>query len=375
MKKKVCIISLSQIAQDGRVLRQIEFLSREYRAIVVGYGFPPTGMKDRSDIEWITLPLRKKYAGTLQRLWERFVIIPFFPKVHPAYRVLVNCDCDVIHVNNWDSLPMAAQVARQRKVKIVLDLHESYDSWYWGLNAGLIKFVFRKYAKNASASTTVVKELVNLHQKFGLNPVVVMNVPSLPVIQTPQKKTDPNKIWLIHHGIATHARRTELMIQTIALCDPRYELHLVLTNYNSKYANKLKKLADDIAPGRVYFYPPYPANKIVEEISKFDVGFFPLPPTNYNYLIALPNKLFEFIAAGLAVCIGPSVNMAEIVGKYGCGVIAPSFDPHDLSKSLNDMTDTRWDELKSASRDAAKELNAENEIGKVLKIYRELLGE
>ena len=108
-------------------------------------------------------------------------------------------------------------------------------------------------------------------------------------------------------------------------------------------------------------------------ISTYDVGFFPLFPTNYNYHIALPNKFFDFIAAGLAICIGPSPSMAGIVNKFGNGVISPTFNPVDFAAILNRTSAFEWDEMKQASIEASKELNADIEMQKLLEIIDKLL--
>jgi glycosyltransferase involved in cell wall biosynthesis len=165
------------------------------------------------------------------------------------------------------------------------------------------------------------------------------------------------------------------MIRMMALCDSRYELHFVLTNFASSYVGKLKQLADNIVPGRVFFHSPLPSMQIVNGISKYDVGFYSLTPTNYNNLIALPNKLFEFIAAGLAVCIGPSPSMAEIVNQYGCGIVSPSFKPEDLAAILNNTSSSDWDKMKRSSIIATKELNGDKEMRILLEIYESLFSE
>jgi glycosyltransferase involved in cell wall biosynthesis len=105
----------------------------------------------------------------------------------------------------------------------------------------------------------------------------------------------------------------------------------------------------------------------------YDVGFYPLYPTNYNNLIALPNKFFEFIAAGLAVCIGPSPSMAEIIEQYNCGLIVPSFEPELFAETLNNTSAKKWDDLKMASFQARNDLNADVEMGKLLNIFNDLL--
>lgn len=374
MTKSVCVISLSNIAADSRVLRQIEYLSRDHVVVVIGYGKPSQQFSGNSAIIWKEIPLPG--FGLLKsfvKLIARLVQVPLVPKINPAYKLALESKCDVYHANNWDSLPMAALAARANGAKLVLDLHESFDSWYWGFSSGLVKFVLRKYSPSVDRSTTVVGNLVEQHRQFGLAPVIIRNIPAIPSQSTTLKITDKEKIHLIHHGVASHTRSTDLMIRVVALCDPRYDLHLVFTNEKSRYVNKLRRLAEEIAPGRVTFLPAYPALEIVENIAKFDIGFFPIPPKNYNYLITLPNKLFEFIAAGLAVVIGPSPSMAEIVNEHHCGIVASSFEPADLAAVINQTTAEQWDQMKLASIEAAQRLNAEIEMAKLLDIYRHLL--
>jgi len=374
LKKSICILSLSNIDRDGRVLRQIDYLSQKYLLTVIGYGTPPDRFAKNPGINWRVIKQPGiTFLKIIKKIFGRFIQAPFLPKTHPAYRYAVETECVAYLANNWDSLPFAALAARKMDKKLILDLHESYKSWYWGLANNLIKFVFNNYAKDVNASTAVVKPIADEHQQFGLDPIVLRNIPSIPNTLTNINQTNPNKIRLIHHGIASPKRCPEIMIKSLASCDPCYELHLVFVNHESPYTKSLQNLAENVAPGRIFFHPPFPPLEIVQNISKYDIGFFPLPPTNFNYKIALPNKLFEFIAAGLAVCIGPSPSMADIVNQYQCGVVAPSFDPDMLAEILNKTNAEKWDQLKKASLEASKVLNADVEMERLFQIFNDLL--
>ena len=91
----------------------------------------------------------------------------------------------------------------------------------------------------------------------------------------------------------------------------------------------------------------------------YDIGLYLLPPTNFNHRYALPNKFFEFIQGRLAVAIGPSPEMAAIVRHYGCGVVAPTFEPESLAAELNALDAAAIAGFKHASHRAAAELCAE----------------
>ncbi len=374
-KSQICIISYSRIAQDSRVLRQIEFLSRKYALTIIGYGPPHQIYSSKEDITWVSILRKarsiKRIIKDLWRIFRYFIGLVDRPSV---LRTAIEAKADVYHANNWDTLPIAAKAARINKAELVIDIHESLRTASGWLYTLLNKVVVRRYKNQIDYCTTVVNPISEDYDRvFNLQPIVIRNIPKLPDKQISFIRTNRNNIQLIHHGIASPERSSALLINTLAKCEMRYELHLVFLNYDAPYTKYLIELANQISPGRVFFYPPFPSLEIIERISSFDIGFYPLPPINYNNKIALPNKLFEFIAAGLAVCIGPSPSMAEIVQKYNCGIIAPSFRPEDLAGVINRTSSDEWDTMKKASLSAKKELNAEIEMQKLMNIYSILL--
>ena len=113
---------------------------------------------------------------------------------------------------------------------------------------------------------------------------------------------------------------------------------------------------------------------IPQFLNKFDIGVFLLPPVNFNYRNALPNKLFEFVQARLAVAIGPTPEMARLVQKHDLGLVSPDFTPESLAGLLAGLTHERVRELKMNADRAAKELSAETGRRTMLKLVGELLG-
>jgi UDP:flavonoid glycosyltransferase YjiC (YdhE family) len=75
------------------------------------------------------------------------------------------------------------------------------------------------------------------------------------------------------------------------------------------------------------------------------------------------------------VAIGPSIEMKKIVEKYNCGIIAKDFSPKTLAEELNKLTSERIMYYKEQSNKAAKQLNAESNYSKIIKIIDELIKE
>jgi glycosyltransferase involved in cell wall biosynthesis len=411
MRKSICIIALSPIAHDARVLRQIKYLSPHYDLTVIGFGHPHPSYAESRTIHSVDLNLQENptipnlrtsirdrdfrnlnvshhmakrvrrtinklllwfgtYSPALHETWYRRQ-----PIISKATQKAIEAGCDAYLANDWNTLPMAAQAAGKNNAALVLDLHEYAPLQYMEgpdqeKQKRLITYTLSKYIRRVDTSITVAEPLAQRYQtEFGFYPQVIMNAPEK--LQSFPHRKGVNSIKLFHHGIASRSRQPELMIETITQCEDRYSLHFMFLQ--NEYVEELKTLAKKLAPGRVFFHDPVPPEKITKYISQFDVGFYILPPTNYNNLVALPNKFLDFICSGLAVCIGPSPSMSEILNKYGLGVLCNTFDPEDMASVINQTSSEQWASMQQAARKASTELNAGNEMKKLINIFDRLL--
>jgi hypothetical protein len=164
------------------------------------------------------------------------------------------------------------------------------------------------------------------------------------------------------------------MIQAVALSNHRFTLDLMLMGDDPSYVRYLKRLADKIAPGRVFFRDPVRPMDIVQTVAAYDMGLCVIQPVTYNTLMMLPNKLFEYIQAGLAVCVGPSPAMVDIVRRYKVGVCSAGFEPHQVAATLDQLTVEEIRAMRVDARSAASTLNADVEMAKIVGLYHELWG-
>lgn len=395
-RKSVCVISFSPVARDARVLRQIEYLAPRYDVTVIGQGGGAhPKWREMGSVEWVPaapIPPGRGLRPSLARLtglglllagrltpaaYERWYWRQ--PVMRDALAKAVASRADAFHANDWNTLPVAAEAARAVGGRFVFDDHEyaplEFDNrraWEL-LYSPLIRHMVGKYAPRAGAMITVAPAIAERYRReFGLDPVVLMNAPPA-AAELPPKQTDFDNLRLIHHGGALPVRRLEGMIQALALCDRRYSLSFMLTGSDQEYLRYLRRTADELAPGRVTFLDPVAPEEVLGRIREFDMGIYNLPPVNFVHEVALPNKFFDYIAGGMPVCIGPSPSMAEIVRAYGLGCVARSFEPADVAAALNELTPGRFARMREGARRAAREINAEREMGKLLEIYERLL--
>jgi hypothetical protein len=383
-----CIISFSPIARDARVLRQIAALAPQYNLLVLGYGPPPSRWRDAASVRWFAFEppgwYEQQYlrslllVGRVLRLTVCYELWYWLQRLHrQAFDRVRSLRADLILANEWHALPLAWRLAMRWNAPLVLDLHEYApleweEQWRWRLFvAPMICSFLQKYATQAAATTTVAPEIARrYHEEFGFLPVTVLNAPDYVMLE--DHMVDPQMVRLIHHGGAIRARQLELMIETIRRCDRRYHLSFMLVG-DEGYIRHLRAYAGRVAPGRVAFLEPVTPDQVVSRIAPFDMGFYLLKPTNYNNSVALPNKLFDFVHAGLAVCVGPSPGMAAFVHEWQCGVVAPSFDPAAVAAMLNRLSAEEITTMRRAARAAAAQINAATEMAKVVDLCDRLL--
>ena len=395
-RKSICIITFSPVARDVRVLRQIEYLSRHYDVTAIGEGGEHPSWQKLGEFKWVptltfdpamTLPRAiEKAAGFLMLLAGRLHPSIFYrwywrqPIMQDALAKAVATGADAFHANDWNALPLAVEAAKKLHARAVFDAHEYgplefANRLQWRIAySEMIRQMLRRYAPQADAWVTVAPAIAERYRReLGIDPVVVMNAPATAIVAGGTDPVNADDIRLIYHGGAIPDRGLETMIETLALSQPRFTLHLMLTGNYTGYIRQLRGLAEKAAPGRVTFHDPVPPEEVVSRIARYHIGFCFVAPTNYNNLVCLPNKFFDFIAAGLPVCIGPSPSMAEIAEAYGFGCVAPTFAPRDIATVLNGLTADRLGQMKMAARKAASEINADREMGKLIEIYERML--
>jgi len=301
------------------------------------------------------------------------------PANKDMYDAVLDDEYDIIHANDWDTLPIAVKSAkRMKKTEIIYDAHEFATlEFEESLKFRLFYKKYREiletnYVKNAAKIITVSGLIARkMAHIYGVQPTVVMNCPDYTEMRVRETKT--GNISLCHHGVYHSSRGIEELIKSLKYLDDGYKLNFRLI-CDANIKQKLNRLALETAPGRIFFHQPVKPSEIVSTINQYDIGVYALRPVNFNSEAALPNKFFEFIMAGLCLCIGPTPEMKQVVEKYNCGVVAKGFDARSIADSIKSLSKDTIMDHKKKSLDAAQVLNSRVEGQKMIDCYQDILG-
>lgn len=392
--KNILIMSEGDPMRDPRPNRFIRYFSRKNNVHVLS-DYPVSipgvtsfswknetekasgGKNGGKNLDYVKKPARL-LLGFAQVYW--FIICSIvgiqsllYPGKYRLVRHLARNKYDLIISHDLTLLPLAFAIKRS-DTRVILDAREYHplnyqDQWFWRLEKKpFLLQLCGTYLRRCDLILTISRGIADrYHQDWGVNPVIFMSLPDSHQISVDKPK---DAIRLIHHGWPSKSRQIEQMIIMMDHVDERYSLDLMLLPGNDSYWYQLNQLVNTRKNVRII--PPVRMEDIIPTIKKYDVGVFIVPPTNFNLKYTLPNKLFEFIQARLAVAIGPSPEMSEIVQKYGCGLISPDFSPKSMAEILNRQTSESIFQLKMNADTAAKELNNESNFEQLESVFEKL---
>lgn len=318
-----------------------------------------TGIR-RSRVVW--LQRKHQVTGILYRFFNRLMAkiprrsgrwrrdLPELHKYEAAVGPLIDhLKPDLVHVHDIFHLGVAIRAKRRaqragREVAVVYDAHE----YIAGLPTSPLRrtaymSLEEEYIRHADAAVTVSPGLAALlWGRYGVRAEIVMNAPELGPdrnvvpLRTVVGLGDDARLLVYVGGVAPH-RGGDLMLDAMTVLEE--DVHLVLvTNTVGGYVADLRERANDLGLGeRVHLAPFVPSEHVVEYLRSADVGVIPLSRDVVNYEIALPNKLFQSIHAGLPVAVSDNPEMAEFVSSRGFGQVFDARDPVDLARAVTSI--------------------------------------
>lgn len=356
------ILSFSPLTNDARVLKQIRLFTPDYDVTTCGYGPAPEGV-----VRHLQIP------DELQnwRLDRAAVLLRRFRKAQETQEVvswvrenLAGGPWNVILADDVETVPLA--ISLEPSGGVHADLHEYASRRREGLRrwrlfvAPYMRWIVRTWVRQADSVTTVGPGIAQEYEReFGIRPQVVTNA-------TPYRDGGPTPVSsplrLVHSGAPMPDRELEIMIEAMAQVTRPARLDMYLTTSGEAYLEQLRQRAAEVGEDRVRILDPVPYDQLLDTLSAYDVGVFSIPPVNFNYTWTLPNKLFDFVQARLAVVVSPSPEMRRLVTDHGLGAVTDDFTANSLAATIESLSDEDVARFKAASDAAAHELSAENQV-------------
>lgn len=277
---------------------------------------------------------------------------------------------DIVQASDVDTLPAGFLIARRDNARLVYDAHELYADQEPDpprVYRHAIRAVERLLAPRAAALTTVSEPIADeLTRTLSLPrpPLVVLNCPA---IVDPPTRTESGRLRAIYQGAAGPGRSLDDLVKA-ATSTAEISIRVVGIDRDTlRYDVAAHGLA-----GLVCVLDPVEPDRLVTALGEFDVGLVINRPVTRNDELVFPNKLFEYMMAGLAVVVPRLPALGPFVEHEGVGLTYTPGDPTDLARALDELAADRprLAEMQRRARAAAlARYNAEAQEPKLLEAW------
>lgn len=392
---------------DRRILQQADSLEKAGWFVTI-LAMPEDTSSSKDDPRVVRVQIKKQTIGlkhfsllSFYRVIRRYVpmnghVMQFLKRILWSYVVnpdafygdlfadeLMQLTPHVVMAIDLPMLPVAALHARRCGAKLVYDSHELYSEQEFSTREKrLWKVIEEKFIHQCDAVITVNQSIASeLQSRYGMNLVYVIYNAINSTARAQKNKLFhqafglplERKILLFQGGL-TKGRHLEALVHAMKYIDNQC-IDLVILG-DGQVRKALERLALSLGvKHRVYFHPAVPQHQLLEYTQSADVGVIPYQATCLNNLYCTPNKLFEFIAAGIPILGSNLPEIDHIVLKYQLGLTGKMSGPNEFAHLIDKVfrNEEQLEVWRENSLIAQQAFSWRHEEQKLLQIFRNLI--
>lgn len=286
-------------------------------------------------------------------------------------------DPEVVHAHDLNTLYAGTLIKRATGARLVYDAHE--------------------LAANRNGMGPVRRAWASTHERRGLRdvdmmitttnawadylvgryriprPTVVRNVPELQEIRQgfdlrAELGIPADQRVLLYQGSIQRNRGIEQIIDALDLL-PGFAL--VIIGYGAERPVLERVVAARQLSERVRFFGPIPNDQLLHYTASVDVGMCCIRNSSLSYYWSLPNKLFEYVMAGVPVVASDFPEMGGFVRSEDVGEVCDPDDPAQIAAAVRGIVDDpeRLAEIRAHTREVTSRHNWDREEAVLLRAY------
>jgi len=257
-------------------------------------------------------------------------------------------DVDLIQVHDLPLLEAGVELAKSKQCPLIYDAHELFaeQKIYSPSTARAFIEHERQYIQACDVVLTVNESIAReMSSRYSIKkPQVIINALDLPAdfdqgnhsqcLRKYFSLSPETKIVLMQGGLSPH-RNLENLVHAFLHVKT---LDAVLVVMGSGILEKkLQKMAKKLKlyHSKVYFLPAVPQEELLYYTASADLGVIPYPPIDLNTKYCTPNKLFEFIQAGLPILANDLPELRRFVQDTNFGMVHEMNHPKAIAAGID----------------------------------------
>jgi len=369
---KAVIAVINDLSTDMRVRKLALLMAEEGLSVTVTGRYSRTQLS--ADLPGVTMerirvPFRRGPA-----MYGMFNILLFFRLLFRRFDICVASDLD--------TLVPCFIVSGIHGKPLVYDSHEYFTGQY-GLKERRFKYFLWKSAERLIVPglrnmITVSDSIAELYSReYGVNPIVVRNVSPATSHLIPHRREElgagPDDLLVVFQGAGINSGRgAEELIEAMTLTRG---VRLVIIGSGDIIDHLKRKVEESEASESVIFLPRMSWDEMMRFTLCCDAGLSLDTDTCINQRYSLPNKLFDYIAAGIPVVASALPEVSSLINRFGCGLLLEEVTQDAIAGQLQRLADERslLFKLKKKAEEAGKELTWDREKVKEQELIRSVI--
>ncbi len=372
---------------DQRVLREAKALAGAgYDITIVDIVGNPQAPQEEDfqgiHLRHIIMPSR--YQRTR---FKPYFLVKVARLTRAATRVMSRIPADVYHAHDSDALLACYAAARQRHKPLVFDAHEipysdPHTARYRLITRAAVQRLRQILPHCAAVIAVSDPDSVYIQEHYGgPRAAIVRNAPPyLPPVASANHLRErlslppTARIALYQGGIQENRGLSRLIHAAKYLPSGNY---IVLMGNGPSVQSLEALIAREGVGERVKLIPSVPYDELQAWTASADLGLIVYPlDYSVNVLYCLPNKLFEFLMAGLPVLCSELPAVSAVLREHDAGHIVASLEPKDVAEAIAELLADApaRERMRRNALDAAHELCWEIEQRRLLDVYAHLPG-
>lgn len=329
-----------------------------------------------------SMPLERPYAVHRMNLWFRKGAFFYAEYNIRLFFLLTFRRADVLLANDLDTLLSNYLASKLKGAELVYDSHEYFTEVPELINRKRVQrawqrieqFIFPKLTR----AYTVNDSIASIYrEKYGVNVRVVRNLPEVNEVSKFMSREElglpDNRFVMVLQGAGINIQRgAEEMIEAMSLLP---DCFLAIVG-SGDVIEMLKEQVHHLKiSDRVMFRSRMPYPEMMQYALNADLGLSLDKDTNLNYRFSLPNKLFDYLKAGIPVLVSDLPEIRKVVDQYKVGYVLSSHRAEDIALTVkNIMNDKQgYAEKSFNTKRAAAELNWQSQEGVLNEIFSEIV--